>query len=95
MTELHLSQVSHPTDRRGESRHIIPLHIFFAIIVAPEAKAYSHIVLTTFHQLAAGRSALTRDKNWIKEVCLNIKLTRNFTKVFKILFVPISFLVHT
>lgn len=47
-----------------------------------------------FYQLAAG-SALIRDKNWAKEVGLNIKLTTNFIKVFKILFLPISFLIYT
>lgn len=98
VTELHLSKVSHPTDRKVECQHIIPLHIFSTVIVAPgltEAKAHSHIVLTTFYQLAAGRSALARDENWTKEVCLNRKFMRNFIKISNILFLPVSFLVHT
>lgn len=94
VTELDLSKVSHPTDRREECQHIIPLHIFPIVIVAPwltEAKAHPHIVLTTFYQLAAGRSTLTRDKNWTKEVCFNRKLTKNFINVFKVLFLPVKF----
>lgn len=94
VTELDLSKVSHPTDRREECQHIIPLHIFPIVIVAPwltEAKAHPHIVLTTFYQLAAGRSTLTRDKNWTIEVCFNRKLTKNFINVFKVLFLPVKF----
>lgn len=93
----HLSKVPHPTDRRGECHHIIPLHIFSTVIAASrlkEDKAHPHFVPMMFYQLAAG-SALIRDKNWAKEVGLNIKLTTNFIKVLKILFLPISFLIHT
>lgn len=100
VTELHPSEVPHPTDRRGECHNLIPLHIFSTVIAAPrltEAKAYSYIVRITFYQLAAGRSdpTLPGTKNWTKKVCLNIKLARNFIKVFMILFLPVSSLAHT
>lgn len=77
-TELHLSKVSHPADRREEYHLIIPLHIFSIVIAAPrlaEAKAHSQIVHTTFYQLAAGRSALTKDKKLDKGSLLKHKIS--------------------
>lgn len=90
--------VSYPTDKRGECQHVIPLHVFSTVLVAPsstKAKASPHIALTvTFYQLHAGRSDLTRDKIWTKEVSLNVKLMRSFIKVSSIQVLPTSFLVH-
>lgn len=90
--------VSHPTDMRGECQHTISLHIFSTVIVAPsstEAKASSHTALSNFLPAACWRSDLTKNKNWAKYVCLNVKLMGSFVKVSNIRVLPISFLVYT
>lgn len=49
-SQLHLSKVSHPTDRRGECHHVTPLHIFSIVIASSrlkDAKVHIHTVLTS------------------------------------------------